>query len=142
MSINWLVLAGVIVVQYVIGALWYSMIFGKQWLAINHPNGLPSKDEMSKMEKEAVPFYGLQLVLTIVTVVVQMHFIKLNISEWLLTSFLIWLGFLAPIAIQGVIWSDPSNKKKALQIGILCLNYLVTAIVSGFLITKFGLSIK
>jgi Protein of unknown function (DUF1761) len=138
MSINWLVLVGVVVVQYVIGALWYSVIFGKQWMQINHPNGLPSVEEMKKLGDEATPSYAIQLLLTIATVAVQYYFMDKHPMDWLMTSFLIWFGFLAPIAIQGVIWSDPQNKKKALQIGILCLNYLVTAIIAGYLIATFG----
>lgn len=138
MSINWFVFAGVIVLQYIIGALWYSVIFGKQWLEINHPNGLPSKEEMKKLGDAATPFYGIQLLLTIATVAVQYYFVKMQVSDWFLISILIWVGFIVPTVIQGVIWSDPTNKKKAMQIGILCLNYLVTVIVAGYLIAMFG----
>jgi hypothetical protein len=134
---NNLILIGAVILQYVIGALWYSVIFGKQWLLINHPNGLPSKEEQAKLEKEAMPFYGIQLVLTIVTVVVQNYFVNLQISNWFSTSILIWVGFIVPTVIQGVIWSDPKNKNKLMQIGILALNYLITIILVGWLIATF-----
>lgn len=137
MTFNWLIIIAVVIGQYVIGALWYSVIFGKQWLEINHPEGLPSKEEMEKMEKEAIPFYAIQLVLTIVTVLVQAYFVGLQSSNWFTTSILIWLGFIAPTVVQGVIWSDPKNKKKVMQIGILSLNYLVTIILAGWALATF-----
>lgn len=137
MLINWFSLFGAVVLQYIIGALWYSVIFGKQWMDINHPQGKPLKEEIARLEKEATPFYGIQLVLTIITVAVQSHFILLQPSNWFVTSILIWLGFLVPTAVQGVIWSDPKNKKKALQVGILALNYLVTIILAGWILATF-----
>jgi hypothetical protein len=134
---NWLTITGVVILQYIIGALWYSVIFGKQWIDINHPEGKPSKEEMARLEKQAIPYYGIQLILTIITVFVQSYFIKIQPSNWFMTSILIWLGFLMPTVVQGVIWSDPKNKKKVLQIGILSLNYLVTILIAGFLLSYF-----
>jgi hypothetical protein len=89
------------------------------------------------LEKEAMPYYGIQLVLTIVTVLVQSYFVAMQPANWFMTSMLIWLGFIAPTVVQGVIWSDPKNKKKAMQIGILALNYLVTIIIAGWLLATF-----
>ena len=137
MTINWLTLAVVVVLQYIIGALWYSVIFGKQWIDINHPEGKPSKEEMDRLEKAAMPYYGIQLALTIVTVGVQSYFVAMQPANWFMTSILIWLGFLMPTVVQGVIWSDPKNKKKALQIGILALNYLVTIMLAGWILASF-----
>jgi hypothetical protein len=58
-------------------------------------------------------------------------------SNWLMTSFLIWLGFIFPTVVQGVIWSDPKNKLKLLQISILASNYLVTILIAGWLLATF-----
>lgn len=138
MDVNWLIVIGVIVAQYIIGALWYSVIFGKQWIEINHPEGKPSKEEMERLEKEAMPFYGVQLVLTIITVIVQSYFVQMDTSNWFITSILIWLGFIMPTVVQGVIWTDPKNKKKLLQISILASNYLVTIILAGWLLASFA----
>jgi heme O synthase-like polyprenyltransferase len=137
MSINWFIIIVAVVIQYVIGALWYSVIFGKQWIEINHPEGKPSKEEMAQLEKDAMPYYGIQLVLTIITVLAQWYFVTINTSNWFMTSLVIWVGFLVPTVIQSVIWSDPKNKKKPLQIFILSLNYLVTIIIAGWLLATF-----
>jgi hypothetical protein len=137
MSINWIVLIGVIVLQYVIGALWYSLVFGKQWMKINHPNGLPSKEEMIRLEKEAMPYYGIQLVLTTVTAWVHLYFVSLQPSNWFATSILIWIGFLVPSLIQAIIWSDPHNKQKPLQVGIMALHFLLISILAGWAFATF-----
>jgi hypothetical protein len=137
MNTNWILLIGIIILQYVIGALWYSVIFGKQWIGINHPNGNPSKEEMARLEKEAIPYYGIQLVLTVLTVISQSYFVMMQSSNWFIISIAIWGGFLVPTVIQGVIWSDPTNKKKPLQIFILSLNYLVTILTAGWLMVTF-----
>ncbi len=137
MNVNWLILGAVVIVQYVIGALWYSVFFNKQWIEINHPEGAPSKEEMAKLEKEAMPLYAVQLVLTIITVSVQAYFIGLQPSNWLMISSLIWLGFIFPTVVQDIIWSNPKNKKKTLQIFILVLNYLVTILFAGWFLATF-----
>jgi Protein of unknown function (DUF1761) len=137
MSFNWLLIIGIVILQYVIGALWYSVIFGKQWIEINHPEGKPTKEEMAQLEKDAIPYYGIQLVLTIITVLAQWYFVMINTSNWFMTSIIIWGGFLVPTVIQSVIWSDPKNKKKPLQIFILSLNYLVTILIAGWLMVTF-----
>ena len=138
MSINWLVFIGVIIVQYVIGALWYSLIFGKQWILINHPEGRPSKKEMEEMGKTATPYYVIQLVLTTVTAYFQWVFVMENMDKWLETSLLIWVGFLVPMIIQTIIWSDPNNKRKLTQVGIMALHSLVTVILAGWAFAMFG----
>jgi hypothetical protein len=138
MTTNWLILGGVIIAQYIIGALWYSLLFGKQWLEINHPNGLPSKTEMEKLAKSATPYYAIQFVLTCVTAWVQWYFVMSDQDNWLSVSLLIWIGFLVPSIIQTVIWSDPQNKKKPLQIGIMSLHFLFTTILAGWVYVTFG----
>jgi Protein of unknown function (DUF1761) len=138
MTTNWLALGGIIVAQYIIGALWYSLIFGKQWIQINHPKGLPSKEEIARLEKEATPYYIIQFVLTCITAWVQWKFIMNDQDNWVSISLLIWAGFLVPSIIQTVMWSDPQNKKKLLQVGIMALHFLVTVLLAGYVFATFG----
>jgi heme O synthase-like polyprenyltransferase len=137
MPLNIFTIIAIVIIQYVIGALWYSVLFGKQWIDINHPDGHPSKEEMEEMEKEAIPYYGIQLVLTIVTVLAQWYFVMMQNTNWFIISMVIWGGYLVPTAVQTVIWSDLKNKKKALQIFILSLNYLVTILLAGWALATF-----
>jgi Protein of unknown function (DUF1761) len=137
MNINWLVMIAVIVIQYVIGALWYSVVFKNQWMSINHPEGMPTKEEMAELEKAAIPYYIIQLVMTALTAVVQWYFISMDPSKWLQTSLFIWIGFLIPGVIQTIIWSDPKNKQKILQTIIMALNLLILTVLAGFAFATF-----
>jgi hypothetical protein len=137
MSLNWITLAVVVVLQYVIGALWYSVFFKNQWIKINHPDGMPSPEEMGKMGKEAIPYFGIQFGLTVMTAIIQWYVMANSSLNWLIISILIWGGFLVPTLIQSVIWSDPRNKKKLMQIGIVTLNLLVNSLLAGYLFATF-----
>jgi Protein of unknown function (DUF1761) len=137
MNLNWLTLIAVIVIQYVIGAFWYSVVFKNQWMGINHPEGVPSKEEQARLEKEAIPYYIIQLLMTVATAAVQWYFIAMNPSNWLQTSFLIWLGFLVPAVVQTIIWSDPKNKQKILQTAIMGSNLLILTVLAGWAFATF-----
>jgi hypothetical protein len=138
MSINWLAFIIVTLIQYGIGAVWYSLLFGKQWLEINHPEGTPSKEQIAEMGKQATPYYAIQLILTAATNIGLLYFLqKTNYKDWLASTFVIWLCFTVSMTIQNIIWSDPKNKKKALQVGIIVLHMLVTLILGGWVFTTF-----
>jgi Protein of unknown function (DUF1761) len=137
MSLNIVVLLVVIVVQYVFGAVWYSLIFQKQWMEINHPEGTPSKAEMERLGKEATPYYIIQLVMTALTACAQWYFISLQPNNWFTISFWLWLGFLVPGIVQTIIWSDPKNKKKVLQMGIMALNLFLLTMFAGWAFVTF-----
>jgi hypothetical protein len=137
MSFSILTLIIIVVAQYVLGALWYSVIFKNQWIDINHPEGKPTKEEMAVMEKEAMPLYGYQLIVTIIAAIAQWYFVAMNYSNWLMTSLVLWAGVVATTVIISVMWSDPKNKQKLLHIGIVTSNLLVNALFAGWMFATF-----
>jgi Protein of unknown function (DUF1761) len=50
-SLNWLVISVVTVGNFILGALWFSLFFGKQWMQIHHGDKVPSEAEMAEMSK-------------------------------------------------------------------------------------------
>ena len=134
---NWLVLIVVVILQYVIGALWYSVLFKNQWISINHPNGSPSKAELEKLAKEAMPYYFIQLAITVLTAASQWYFVNQQSNNWFMISVILWGGFLVPGVVQTIIWSDPKNKKKLLQFGIMALNLLILTLLAGWVFMMF-----
>ena len=66
MHINYLSIIVATIVQFAIGAIWYSVFFGKLWGKIHGFDKLP-KETQQKMMKAMGPFYGLQAFVTLVT---------------------------------------------------------------------------
>lgn len=128
MQFNYLAIILATLVQFAIGAVWYSALFGKLWGKIHGFDKL-SKETQDKMMKEMGPYYGLQLLVTIITTVVLYIFIVFLPSNWnvyALAGFF-WLGFVLPAQVSAVIFGGTDKKwiakKIAVQSGcaLLCL---------------------
>jgi hypothetical protein len=116
------------VAQFIIGALWYSVLFGKVWGKIHGFDKL-SKETQEKMQKGIAPFYVVQFIMTIVTTVVLYIFIVFLPHDWnvyALAGFF-WLGFVLPTQVSAVIFGGTEQqwmiKKIAIQAGaaLVCL---------------------
>lgn len=135
MEINYLHLIVLTIVQFVFGALWYSLVFGKTWAKIHGFDLLP-KEEQARMAKEVQPYYAIQLVLTIITTYTILIFTKslmqtndswmpIGIAGW------IWLGFIMPMQVQGVLWGNDKKEWMWKKIGIMILHQLLNFMIVG-----------
>ena len=115
------------VLDFIAGAVWYSVFFGKIWGHIHGFDKLP-KEVQNKMQKEMGPFYGLQALVTLVTVFVLAIFLSYQPTwnAYAMAGFF-WLGFVLPTLISAVIFSNTERKfmfpKVAIQSGaaLVCL---------------------
>lgn len=129
MQFNFLAIIVATVVQFVIGAMWYSpKAFGPLWGKIHGFDKLP-KDVQQKMMKSMGPFYALQAFVTLITSVVLAIFIAYLPHDWnvyALAAFF-WIGFVVPAQVSAVIFGGTPPqwiaKKIALMAGcsLLCL---------------------
>ncbi|MBP9718917.1 MAG: DUF1761 domain-containing protein [Candidatus Levybacteria bacterium] len=128
MQLNFLAIILATVVQFIIGAIWYSVFFGKLWGKIHGFDKLP-KDVQEKMMKSMGPFYVLQAFVTLITSVVLAIFITYLPLDWnfyALSGFF-WIGFVVPTQVSGVIFGGTEGKwilsKIAVQAGcsLVCL---------------------
>jgi hypothetical protein len=127
MQINYLAVIVATVVQFAIGAIWYSVFFGKLWGKIHGFDKLP-KETQQKMMREMGPFYGLQAVVTLITAFVLTIFIT-YLPQWnaYVLAGLFWIGFVVPTQVSAVIFGGTDGKwilpKIAVQAGasLLCL---------------------
>jgi hypothetical protein len=107
------------IVQFIIGFIWYTPIFGKLWGKI-HSMGSMSKEEQAKMMKTMGPMFGLQFFMTIVTTVVLGIFL-LNQPSWnpyAMAGFF-WIGFVVPTQVSAVIFGGTAPKWIAKKIAIM-----------------------
>lgn len=119
MQINFLGIIIATVVQFIIGAVWYSALFGKLWGKIHGFDKL-SKEVQDKMVKEMGPFYALQVLMTLITSFVLAIFINYLPSSWnvyALAGFF-WLGFVLPTQVSAVIFGGTESKWIAKKIAV------------------------
>jgi len=111
MELNYLSILLATIAQFVVGAVWYSLFFGKKWAQIHGFDKL-SKETQQKMMKSMGLFYGLQFFITIITTFVLALFSAALPSEWNLfgmTGFF-WLGFVVPTQVSSVIFGGTDSK--------------------------------
>lgn len=137
MDLNYLAIALAVAAQFGVGFLWYGPLFGKTWGKIHGFDKL-SKETQEKLMKEMGPYYGLQLLVTVITTFVLAIFIT-NLPGWnayAMAGFF-WLGFVVPAQVSSVIFSNTPKEwmltKVALQAGAALVCYEVaTAILTFF----------
>lgn len=137
MQINyWSVLVAT-VLQFMVGAVWYSLLFGKLWGKIHGFDKL-SKAVQQKMMKSMGPMYFLQLLVTVLTSFVLAIFITYQPTwnAFAMAGFF-WLGFVFPTTVAAVIWGGTEGKwivkKIAVQAGASLVCYQVAAAVFYFM---------
>lgn len=127
MQFNFLAVILATVVQFIVGAIWYSVLFGKLWGRIHGFDKLP-KEVQQKMMKEMGPYYIVQFIVTLITSIVLEIFIT-YLPEWnaYAMACFFWIGFVVPALVSAVIFGGTEKKwivkKIALQAGaaLLCL---------------------
>ena len=105
--------------QFVISALWFGLVFGKKWSQI-HGFDLLSLEEQKAIEAQMAPYYGLQALLTFIFTFIYQYTYVLTSS--VVTPITLSVGifvFLAVIVIESVIWGSTSQKYWLTQISIM-----------------------
>jgi len=96
------------VAAFVVGSLWYSpFLFGNVWMKL-------AGVKKSKKAKLMWLRFLIYLVGMLVMAFVLAHFLvfaaAVTYVEALITAFWLWLGFIAPITIGGMLWENKSIK--------------------------------
>ncbi|UCH62564.1 MAG: DUF1761 domain-containing protein [Fidelibacterota bacterium] len=113
-----------------LGALWYSpKLFGKQWMA-----ALDISTEGLQEEFSPARTYGTRFVTTLVAAYVLARILVHTEASTLVagfeTGFLVWLGFVATFALDGVLFEKRSFKLYLINSGY----YLVSLMLMGALL--------
>lgn len=141
MEVNYTLVVVAAVVQFVLGAVWYSpLMFGKMWMSIMEVSHY-SKEELQKMQKSMMPFMGLQFVLTFITSWVLAHNIQMfeiigkadTSVYWL--AFFMWFGYMMPVAVSSVIFGSTKRHNWTKQIGIMLGMQLVGIMLAAWILS-------
>ncbi len=136
MPVNYTLVVVATLAQFVLGALWYSpLLFGKWWMQIMEVTKM-SKEELKKMQSAMMPFYALQLLLTFFTTVSFANllpyisaFNAYHVALW------IWIGFIFPLQIGGVIWGNTKKKFWAKQLFVMASFQLVGMMLMAWVVS-------
>ena len=99
------------VANMALGMLWYSpLLFGKLWMKYS---GI-SMESMEKHKKGMGVRYAVAFLAGLLMAYILAHFMILlpieNVQVGLETAFWIWLGFMATIYLDPVLWENKSVK--------------------------------
>ncbi len=137
MQVNFLGIILATVAQFIMGWVWYGPLFGKLWGKIHGFDKL-SKEVQQKMMKAMAPFYGLQLLVTVVTAAV-LSVVLTNLPAWNAYTLagLLWLGFVVPTQVSGVIFGGTESKWIASKIAVQAGGALACLLVAAFVLSIF-----
>lgn len=107
-ELNYLAILVTAVVIFAIGALWYTVLFGKQWLAAHGY----TPEQVEAMKTRMGMTYGLSFVAYLVlAAVMDLLIVRLGITEAIggvKLGVICWLGFLATIGLTANLYSNKS----------------------------------
>jgi hypothetical protein len=126
---------GTMILQTFFSAFWFSpALFGKFWMKVT---GMENKspEEMKKAGKESMPYYFIQMFLTVITNLALL-FLMFFMSPVIAVP-LIWVGFLLPSVIQSEMWIPSTNIMKVKKVAVVSGQMLITLIMAAVIFRFF-----
>lgn len=107
------------VIVFVGGSFWFSKLFSKTWMKIHH-NKDKSPEEIKKDRKNMWKFMLTEFILTFVMSFTLFFIAKASdaLSVAMITTFILWFGFILPTTISNVIWGNDDKKWMVKKIAI------------------------
>lgn len=101
-DVNLVAVSVAAVAMFIVGAVWYGLIFGRQWGEIHGFNKLSKEKQKELQSKMTVPYVG-QFVFTFATAWTLAFFMSKfpELSNGAL-AFWVWLGFMLPTLYSAV----------------------------------------
>ena len=133
--INFLAVVGAAVAAMILGFLWYGPLFGKKWLA---ESGMSAEKIEAMKAKSMNMTYVIMVVSTLIMsyvlsnalVFASTYLNASGVSAGLQAGFWNWLGFVAPVALGGVLWEGKSWTYWTITAGY----YLVSLCMMGVIL--------
>ena len=134
-EVNLWAVAAATVVMFIIGAFWYMVPFGKLWGKIHGFDKL-SKAEQTRQQKAMGPWYGAQVVVTVLSAYVLALLIAMlpDQSPYFI-AFLVWLGFVLPTEASSQIFGGAPEGYVWHKIGISVGESLLHLLAASWVIT-------
>ncbi len=132
--INFLAVLVSAVASMALGALWYGPLFGKKWAALM---GWSNDQMQMKMKSGMGKSYSLMFVGSLVMAYVlanaivfaSEYLVVYGVMAGLMSGFVNWLGFVAPVTLEGVLWEGKSWKLWCLNNGYNLTSLLLMGVI-------------
>lgn len=122
------------VAQFIVGAMWYTFLFGKIWGKIHGFDKLDKKTQ-EKMMAQMGPIYGVQALVTLLTSWVLVTLSQVFPKEPLyMLTFWIWLGFVTPAYISANLFGNTPAKWLWQKSAILAGGSLAALMTGAFVV--------
>jgi tetrahydromethanopterin S-methyltransferase subunit E len=120
------------VAQFIVGAVWYTFLFGKLWGKIHGFDKLPKKVQ-DEMMSQMGPIYGAQFVVTLLTSIVFSIFITMLPGDWnpYGMAFFFWLGFTVPAIASAAFFGGTESKWLVTKIAIQAFGALASLLAAA-----------
>lgn len=138
LDINYIAVIAAAVVSMIVGFFWYGPLFGKQWMALmKYSQADINKTKEAGMGKT----YLLMTLSSLVMAYVLAHttgyanaFYETT-GAWagVMSGFWIWLGFILPVTLGGVLWEGKAWKLWCLNVGY----YLASLLFMGVILSTW-----
>lgn len=137
MEVNLTAVLVATVAMFVVGAVWYGVVFGKTWGKIHGFDKLSAKKQKEMQSKMALPYFG-QLVVTFLTAWVLAFFMKEvpDLSIWTL-AFYVWVGFMMPTQYGTIAFGGAPEGKATVKFFISAAGSLACVLVGVWVLSLF-----
>lgn len=134
MKINYLAVIVTAVVHFIIGGLWYGLIFGNKFIEI--VGWTPAQLEQIAAQSHWSQ-YLYAFLTSLVLVYVLAHFVQYTkargLADGIQTGFWLWLGFVATTQLGSVIFEQRKLGLYLLNVGY----HLVAALIAGAILATW-----
>ncbi len=140
MEVHFLPILVCAIISLILGSLWYGPIFGKAWMRLMKVDEDCMSDPIKRKaaQKQAMPLYVLQFVLSLIQIWVLANFIVSGAtSSGMVTSIWIFTGFILPMAAQGSMWNNDTKKDNWTRFFIVAGFNLVLFILLGIILSRW-----
>lgn len=137
MEVNLVAVLASAIAMFAVGGFWYMVPFAKIWGEMHGFNKL-SKKEQKEAQAQMGPYYGAQIVVTLISAWMLAYFLTLLPSmQWYALAFWLWLGFIVPTTVSAVIFGGTEAKWIVKKTSIMIAGSLVCTLVGAWVITLF-----
>lgn len=133
-SVNLWAVVVTAIVSMVIGSIWYGPLFGKLFMKEKGMDSW-SKEKQAQMKKSMPLSYVGQFIASLVMFFVLAGLIvgfgKTSLSGGILTGFIVWIGFVVPLALGEALWGG-KRTLFLLSTGHMLVTLLAAGAIIGF----------